>query len=59
MDGRQLIVWLRAREETLDIPILALTAALAGDVGADDVVHWPVQRASVRDAGLALLGRGG
>jgi len=58
MDGRQLIVWLRAREETLGIPILALTASHADDVGADDVLRWPFGRAEVRDAGLALLCRG-
>ena len=58
MDGRQLIVWLRAREETLGIPILALTRFDANDVGADGVLRWPFGRAEVRDAGLALLGRG-
>jgi CheY-like chemotaxis protein len=59
MDGRQLIVWLRAREETLGIPILALTGVSADDVGADDVLRWPSGRAAVRDAGLALLDREG
>jgi len=58
MDGRQLIVWLRAREETLSIPILALTWFDRNDVGADDVLRWPFERAAVRDAGQALLGRG-
>lgn len=58
MDGRQLIVWLRAREETLGIPILALTGFAADDVGADDVLRWPFTRQAAHDAGLALLGRG-
>ena len=58
MDGRQLIVWLRAREETLGIPILALTAVHADDVGADNALQRPFRRAEVRDAGVALLGRG-
>ena len=58
MDGRQLIVWLRAREETLGIPILALTGFGADDVGADGVLRKPFGRAEVRDAGVALLGGG-
>jgi len=58
MDGRQLIVWLRAREETLGIPVLALTGFSADDVGADDVLRKPFARLAVRDAGLALMGRG-
>jgi CheY-like chemotaxis protein len=55
MDGRQLIVWLRARVETLGIPILALTGFGADHVGADGVVRKPFAPAQVRDAGLALL----
>ena len=58
MDGRQLIVSLRAREETLGIPILALTGFHANDVGADGVLRKPFTRVGLREAGLALLGRG-
>jgi len=56
MDGRELIVWLRARPETLGIPILALTGFHADDVGADCALRKPVGVAEVRDAGLVLLG---
>jgi CheY-like chemotaxis protein len=59
MDGRQLIVWLRARVETLGIPILALTGFSADHVGADRVVRKPFVPAQVRDVGLALLDREG
>jgi CheY-like chemotaxis protein len=59
MDGRQLIVWLRAREQTLGIPILALTGFRADDVGADLALRKPFVPTQVRDAGLALLERDG
>ena len=55
MDGRELIVWLRARVETLGIPILAFTGFSADDVGADRVLRKPFVPAQVRDVGLALL----
>jgi CheY-like chemotaxis protein len=55
MDGRQLIVWLRARAETLGIPILEMTAFAADDVGADDVLRKPFVGAELRDASLTLL----
>ena len=55
MDGRQLIVWLRAREQTLGIPILALTGFSADLVGADRALRKPFVPVRVRDVGLALL----
>jgi CheY-like chemotaxis protein len=55
MDGRQLIVWLRARELTLGIPIVALTGFGADHVGADRVLRKPFVAAQGRDVGLALV----
>src|SRR5438552_18135882 len=57
MDGRELIVWLRARQETLAIPILALTGLPAESVGADATLKKPFAGVEVLDAGLSLLGR--
>lgn len=55
MDGRRLIVWLRARPETLGIPILALSRLPAAMIGADAVLPKPFGRHALRDAGRALL----